>query len=498
MSKCSRHGEARLTKRSAEGALVGRIAPRMLAAAALVGLIILLQPACLFKKHKASTPEVPPAPVRIAYLPLNVSSDNTNLRWLSLAVPILMAKASESAPDLETVPLWEAMPVAVEAAGNSRTLTAETAAYVASRLSAKWATQGDLEPAKGGVLLTVDFIPARTTLVPFRFQTQTSIDSLGSLFGGALDQFLRYLVVRPMAKGTNTGLKSDVLKPVVEALDREYGWFVTADPGKSNKIVADLVRSDNRLARLLFNPSLYPGMGPEPQAPKAGNPAAGVQKEGEKSAPAAPPAQPQPSGAASDHSGDSQRPSPTTQASAQDAQKTAQAQPEPLLSQSSPPSSAIPPFVPPPPKHFSQKLESAASATQPTEAAPGVTNRRAAVQPAVPPRSADHKEWSRGEPIKTGAADRLAPPAMNKASPRVQAEMFKVQISAVRSRKTADTIAGSLAKAGYSPEVAAVDLKDKGIWYRVRLQGYESRKAADAVGRKLLADKIIAQYWVIP
>jgi hypothetical protein len=48
------------------------------------------------------------------------------------------------------------------------------------------------------------------------------------------------------------------MKPLAEALDREYGWFVDAEPGKAQEIVADLALKDDRLARLLFNPSVYP------------------------------------------------------------------------------------------------------------------------------------------------------------------------------------------------------------------------------------------------
>ena len=48
------------------------------------------------------------------------------------------------------------------------------------------------------------------------------------------------------------------MKTVAEALDREYGWFVEAEPGKAQEIVEELMRRDGRLARLLFNPKIYP------------------------------------------------------------------------------------------------------------------------------------------------------------------------------------------------------------------------------------------------
>ena len=74
----------------------------------------------------------------------------------------------------------------------------------------------------------------------------------------AFIQFLRYLSAGSLkpVKGEESSMIS--IKPLAEALDREYGWFVSADPGKSQEIVADLALKDTRLARLLFNPSLYP------------------------------------------------------------------------------------------------------------------------------------------------------------------------------------------------------------------------------------------------
>jgi hypothetical protein len=109
--------------------------------------------------------------------------------------------------------------------------------------------------------MMVDFIPAKSNQVPFRYQKNTSIDSLGSGFPEAFRQFLRYLVARPLqpAKGSLPNMTS--MKTLAEALDREYGWFVDAEPGKAQDVVADLARSDESLARLLFNPSLYPVLG---------------------------------------------------------------------------------------------------------------------------------------------------------------------------------------------------------------------------------------------
>jgi hypothetical protein len=153
------------------------------------------------------------------------------------------------------------MPITLEAAGNSRIITDQTAAYIASRVTAKWATQGEFSPArKGEVQLTVDFIPTKPTTVPFRYEKTMNTESLGKNFFDAIEQFLRYLVARPLPRGTDKSFNGNSFKAVAEALDREYGWFVPAEPGKAGKVVENLIHSDVGLARLLFNPSVYPSL----------------------------------------------------------------------------------------------------------------------------------------------------------------------------------------------------------------------------------------------
>ena len=249
-------------------------------------LLLLLQSGCFFhKKGKAPVPTI--GPVRIVLLPFNVPSDNTDLRWVALAAPILMAKVSEQAPDLVVIPFWEAMPTIIQSGGASRSFTQETAASVAAWLTAKWASLGDISPVKaraakprtskadtsdggvtytpppktGGLYMMVDFIPSKSNLVPFRYQKTGSIDALGSSFHEAYRQLLRYLVARPLQPAKSNLPSMTSMKTLAEALDREYGWFVDADPGKAQEVVADLARTDERLARLLFNPSVYPILG---------------------------------------------------------------------------------------------------------------------------------------------------------------------------------------------------------------------------------------------
>lgn len=86
---------------------------------------------------------------------------------------------------------------------------------------------------------------------------------------------------------------------------------------------------------------------------------------------------------------------------------------------------------------------------------------------------------------------------MNKASPAPQGQNFKIQVASSHSKEEANAIAAKLTKAGLASGVEMADLKEKGIWYRIRLQGYESRKVAEAAGKKLLDAKLISQYWIV-
>lgn len=262
-----------------------RLRSRLLLAISI--FILILQPACglrklvlaparLFHKRAPAQVQYPSSPIRIAYLPTNIPPDDKELRWISLAAPIMMAKISENAKDLDVAPLWEVMPVAAEAAGSSRTITPEGAADIASRLSARWATYGEMSSASRGIEMVIDYIPAKATSIPFRYTRIGSVDEIGYGCYDALEQFTRYLTAHPIDLETIRETRLSSLRPLAEALDREYGWFVTADPGKAEQVVANLARYDSRLARLIFSPSLYPILGnaPATTSPQGNQPAA--------------------------------------------------------------------------------------------------------------------------------------------------------------------------------------------------------------------------------
>jgi hypothetical protein len=208
-------------------------------------------------------------------LPVNVPADSPDLRWVSMAGSVLATRLILAAPDLEPVPLWESMPVALEAVGGGQSITAQMAAYIASRTTARWAVQGDLLPDKRGMKLRLDFIPARASDVAFRYEGAFSPNELARDTREAFEEFLRYLIARPFPKKDNPG-EWDGLSEIAEALELEYGWNESAQPGKAQQVVAALVSSHKELVRILFNPAVYPAILPPasgtagPAAPPAG------------------------------------------------------------------------------------------------------------------------------------------------------------------------------------------------------------------------------------
>jgi hypothetical protein len=246
MQNCGRKPSGRRMLSHARGGLL------VIAAAAL--LISACQSACS-KKSKATA--VAPSDVRTIILPMNVPAGVQDLRWTAMAGPILMGIIVERARDLQVVPLWESMPTAIEAAGVGRSFTPDTAAAAAGWLSAKWAVMGDISTTKTGVHMVLDFIPAKTGTVPFRYTKSGSIDDAGARISDGFVQFAYYLTIRPLEPPKKKLPAMTSLKKLAEALDREYGWFVEAGPGKAQAVVSELAGSDPQLARFLFNPGLY-------------------------------------------------------------------------------------------------------------------------------------------------------------------------------------------------------------------------------------------------
>ncbi|MBN2338164.1 MAG: hypothetical protein JXP48_06450 [Acidobacteria bacterium] len=250
MKKCGMKGSAGGRRAGARTGLL------MLAAAAL-----LLSPLLTGCAKKGRVPVADAGPVRIVVLPFSVPEDDPELRWAAMAGPLLMARASQQYPDFVVIPLWETMPTAIASAGAARSFNDEAAASAANWLGAKWAVMGSVTHRKGSAYtLMIDFIPTGSSDVPYRYIKTRRMESMGPAFLASIRQFLRFATGRilPLPKVKLPGL--DRMKPAAEALDREYGWFVEADPGSAGAIVEDMAPAEKGLARLLFNPALYPAL----------------------------------------------------------------------------------------------------------------------------------------------------------------------------------------------------------------------------------------------
>jgi cell division protein FtsN len=442
-------------------------------------------PACLFKKKKASAPTmIQQGPIRIVFLPANMSAEDTEQRWLSLAVPVLMTKLATLSPDLEPVPLWQLLPVAVENAGATRTINPELTSYMASRMGAWWGTMAEITPSKNGFTLVVDFVPVRASDYAFRFQKDTSANSLESNLRDALEEFLHYRLPEPaMSKASSGAMDTGLLRQVAEVLDSDYGWFVQPSPGKGEAVAASLAGVDKKLAPLVLSPTLYPVVGsvpaPEPAAIKPSPPIPPPPIEEQKPpgrsevspAPAVPPPVP------------AEQPAPPAASV-----RAGPVQPEIQLT-----------VEVPPPKTFTLRV------TRPRPPAPAAPREAIASGGS----RASPAQARAGPPSGSGSSSRQArassplseKPIMlsESASPHTSpTPSFRIQICSMRDRSNAEAEARRLARQGLKSEVEETELEGSGTWYRVYLTGFRSRSEAIAAGRKLQAKGLIQAFLPSP
>ena len=439
-------------------------------------------PACLFKKKKAAAPAVVPAgPIRIVFLPINIGADDSELRWMSLAVPALMSKLAAASPDFDPVPLWQLLPVAVENAGASRTINPELASYLASRMGARWAAMGDITPSKDGFILLVDFVPVKTAAYAFRYQKPASQSSLESNLRQATDEFLHYQLANPaIVKESKSAMDVGLLRQIAETLDSDYGWFVPPAPGKGDAVAASLSRLDGKLARLIFSPTLYPVVGTPPPAPETKVPV-----------PRIPPPPPE-----------SQKPPDTSMVAPAPSIPADQPAPAPVpaLAVIAEPAAETDVEIPPP-KHFTLRVErslpsgsgtagetlnSGNSKGSPVSARAGPSSA-----PASPVREA--RDRSSATPSKNPI-----PPPESSGMQTSRASAFRVQVSSLRNRRSAEDEARRLAKTGLKTEIEEADLKEHGTWYRVYLTGFQSRTEAIQAAKKLQAADLIRDFLPVP
>ena len=234
----------------------------LLILAAVVAFAAAAQTACS-KKVKVAVEDT--GPVRVVVLPFMVSSENAvnskELQWTAMAAPALLIKTSRRLPDIEVVPFWEAMPVAISAAGAARSITDDNAAAIANWISAQWAVVGEIRKTKSSSYnVVIDFIPINSAKIPFRHIKTRRMENFGTTFYIGLRQWLRYATARPipLLQVREPGLQK--MQPLGEALDKEYGWSMTAEPGTAQAFVKELALEDIDWARLIFSPTMYPSL----------------------------------------------------------------------------------------------------------------------------------------------------------------------------------------------------------------------------------------------
>ena len=104
-------------------------------------------------------------------------------------------------------------------------------------------------------------------------------------------------------------------------------------------------------------------------------------------------------------------------------------------------------------------------------------------KPAVSPRPA---ETVLSKPVSK--PESKAPPAP-KPAPASMTGHFTVQVASVQDIKGAEKLVGGLRAKGYQAYQIRSDVDGKGIWYRIRVGGFEDRGAAEKMLKKLKNDK---------
>lgn len=87
---------------------------------------------------------------------------------------------------------------------------------------------------------------------------------------------------------------------------------------------------------------------------------------------------------------------------------------------------------------------------------------------------------------KTAVGDKTAVDSKSKDREADSASgSYQVYVASLKDRAKADQIHKIVARAGYASKVVKVDLKEKGLWYRVIATGFDSKAKAEAAADKL-------------
>jgi cell division septation protein DedD len=92
-------------------------------------------------------------------------------------------------------------------------------------------------------------------------------------------------------------------------------------------------------------------------------------------------------------------------------------------------------------------------------------------------------------PPKPVSRPEIKPPAAPKPAPASVSGHFTIQVASVQDIKGAERMVTGLRAKGYQAYQIRSDIEGKGIWYRIRVGGFEDRGDAEKTLKKLKNDK---------
>lgn len=120
----------------------------------------------------------------------------------------------------------------------------------------------------------------------------------------------------------------------------------------------------------------------------------------------------------------------------------------------------------------------------------GTTVEKTPPAPKPKSRTVLTEQASAVTPQKPAAAPQApVPAAVQKKETAPAKEKFLIQLVSYQQKSKADELAGRLKSMGYAPRIEVTNLPDKGKWFRVIMNGFQSRedaqKAADRVSKNV-------------
>ncbi len=127
----------------------------------------------------------------------------------------------------------------------------------------------------------------------------------------------------------------------------------------------------------------------------------------------------------------------------------------------------------------------------PKEAAKADVEEKTAEDKKAPVAIPAGSEEKQAAPAANGEKKNSAPPAVEQSAQKTSPvkDKYQVQVASLKEKEKADKFCKQLVEKGFKPKVVAMELPEKGKWYRVMLDGFETReqaqKTADGIAKKI-------------